>query len=205
MKKIKARVVNTHENIRKLYSIYTPEFFKNHKINKAIPNKVLRAYFKKVKGYVLEGYVVHLPLSYGTIAVEGYRPPVVTKIPNGHGGYRLKGLTINWGKTRDLWEVDKGMLEKKQCVYNTNEATDGFQYKLVLNRNTRYKKGTRFYTSSKMKIAIKEIIQSGNWQIFPRTLKQDVDFVKRFTTEGAANRMQYRNYLESINKNNETN
>jgi hypothetical protein len=56
-----------------------------------------------------------------------------------------------------------------------------------------------------MKVAIKEVIRNGNWQIFPRTLKQDVDFVKRFTTEGSKNRMKYRNYLQSINKNNETN
>lgn len=87
--------------------------------------KIAHTFMKFIMTKIFDGEIVRLPANMGSIGVRGQRlTPTI-----GEDGY-VKGLPIDWGQTRKLWERCLECKEKKQLVFHFNEHSNGVMYKI---------------------------------------------------------------------------
>lgn len=126
----------THKNIRDSY-------FEEYKDNVENPvsyatfSQVIQLFFVFLLSKVFDGEEITLPCRLGTLYIRG----VKEKVRFDDNG-KVVGLSVNWKKTKDLWEANPQAKIEKKLIYNTNEHSSGIRYKFVWGRNrvlTQYK------------------------------------------------------------------
>ena len=86
-------------------------------------------YNKFLMDKVLEGNEITLPSRLGTLCIIGKKQNISFD-ENG----KVKGLAPDWVKTKQLWDSNALLKEKKQIVYHTNNHTDNTRYKFFWSK-----------------------------------------------------------------------
>ncbi len=114
------------KNIRTSYRQYKKECEEVVDIKTYID--IATRYIKFLMEKVVEGYEVTLPSRLGSLKIVGTKQEI--RFEEG----KVKGLSPNWKRTKELWESNPEAKEKKQLVYNTNEHSDGIRYKYIWSK-----------------------------------------------------------------------
>lgn len=125
-----------HKNIR---SSYLEEYkdVVEKPVSYSTFNQVIQLFFVFLLSKVFDGEEVTLPCRLGTLYIRG----VKEKVRFDENG-KVLGLSVNWRKTKELWDSDPQAKAEKKRVFNTNEHSSGIRYKFVWGRNrvlTQYK------------------------------------------------------------------
>lgn len=125
-----------HKNIRDSYNEEYKDVVEKP-VDYATFSQVIQLFFVFLFTKVFEGEEVTLPCRLGTLYIRGIKE----KIRFDKDG-NVVGLSVNWRKTKELWDSNPEAKEKKTRVFNTNEHSSGIRYKFVWGRNrvlTQYK------------------------------------------------------------------
>lgn len=125
-----------HKNIKNSYL----EEYKNeveNPVSYTTFNHIIQLFFVFLLSKVFDGEEVTLPCRLGTLYIRG----VKEKVRFDENG-KVLGLSVNWRKTKELWDSNPEAKLEKRRVFNTNEHSSGIRYKFVWGRNrvlTQYK------------------------------------------------------------------
>lgn len=113
-----------YKNMTDSYSTYKDKWK-----DEVIPIKlfiILTGLFMKfiMKKVIDDSDEVVLPFKTGVLSVVGIRQKLWVD-ENG----KIRGLSPNWRKTKELHDTCPECKKKRQIVYNTNEHSDGIRYK----------------------------------------------------------------------------
>lgn len=117
------------ENLRKSYVFYKE--YADQPVELKLYLELVSLFIKFVVTKVLEGFRVELSggNSLGVLYIEGQHQNVRI----GQDG-EIKGLSVDWKKTKEHWESSDEAKEKRQKVYNFNEHTNGIIYRFVWDK-----------------------------------------------------------------------
>lgn len=135
---------------------------KNNKMNKSLgitdiyryyrqenPDGVLRKEFTEIilgfnkfmANKVIEGGCVQLPERLGSLECTGVKiKPSLDE--NGN----IQGLCPNWKKTTEFWNSNPEAKERKEIIFNFNEATQGIRYSVRWSKNKVFVKNKEYYS-----------------------------------------------------------
>ena len=99
--------------------------FAKQVFNKRVYTDVMKDFLAYLGDTLIETGKVVLPKKMGNIEIEG-SPQKISYDEEGH----LKGLSIDWKATRELWNEDEEAGKNKQYIYHLNENTNGIKYKI---------------------------------------------------------------------------
>ena len=102
--------------------------------------EIAQGFIKFLMNLVLEGNEIVLPARLGTLAVFGRVQKL--KIEDG----KVKGLSPNWAKTKELWKISEDAKNRKQLVYNSNEHSDNRRYKFLWSKRRSVVENKILYT-----------------------------------------------------------
>lgn len=125
-----------HKNIRDSYFEEYKDVVENP-VSYSTFSTIVQLFFVFLFSKVFDGEEVTLPCRLGTLFIRGTKE----KVKFDENG-KIKGLSVNWQKTKALWDSNPTAKEAKQLVYNTNEHSSGIRYKFIWSRNrvlTQYK------------------------------------------------------------------
>lgn len=94
-----------------------------------------------IRDCILNGEQITLPQNLGTIQVAGRE----LKIQVGENG-EMKGLTVDWGKTKRLWKECEECKSKNQKIYLFNEHSDSVRYRIYWLRANMKMFNKQYYT-----------------------------------------------------------
>lgn len=115
------------KNIRTSYKQYKKECDNTVDIKTYID--ISTRYIKFLVDKIEEGYEVTLPSRLGTLKIVGTKQQIRFDKDG-----KVKGLSPNWPKTKELWNSNPEAKAKKQIVYNTNEHSSGIRYKYLWSK-----------------------------------------------------------------------
>nr|DAE86540.1 MAG TPA: hypothetical protein [Caudoviricetes sp.] len=99
--------------------------FAKQVFNKRVYTDVMKDFLAYLGDTLIETGKVVLPKKMGNIEIEG-SPQKISYDEEGH----LKGLSVDWKATRELWKEDEEAGKNKQYIYHLNENTNGIKYKI---------------------------------------------------------------------------
>ena len=99
--------------------------FAKQVFNKRVYTDVMKDFLADLGETLIETGKVVLPKKMGNIEIEG-SPQKISYDEEGH----LKGLSVDWKATRELWKEDEEAGKNKQYIYHLNENTNGIKYKI---------------------------------------------------------------------------
>ena len=119
-----------HKNLK---DAYQEEYLKNTDNPNAVDYNlfkgIVQLFFIFLLKKIFDGDEVTLPARMGTLFIRG------TKEKPRLEGNEIKGLSINWGKTKALRNSCPEAMEKRTRVYNTNEHSSGIRYKFIWSKS----------------------------------------------------------------------
>lgn len=99
--------------------------FAKQVFNKRVYTDVMKDFLAYLGDTLIETGKVVLPKKMGNIEIEG-SPQKISYDEEGH----LRGLSVDWKATRELWKEDEEAGKNKQYIYHLNENTNGIKYKI---------------------------------------------------------------------------
>jgi len=143
--------------IRELHSNYKNRV--DDPISKEELKTLLSLYNDVVGEKLLDGSTVVLPNGLGKLVIEGNKPKV--KVEQG----KVKGLSIDHKKTKELWADCEECKERKQLVYHENLHSDGYIYRIKWKKKNVYgiyKFFYEFFPNRKLKRSLAKNILNGS-------------------------------------------
>lgn len=118
-----------HKNLN---SSYKEEYVNKveNPVSYATYKNIIQLFFAFLMNKILEGDEITLPCRLGTLSVRGVKEKVIIGEDN-----KIKGLSVNWAKTKLLWDSNPQSKLEKKLIYNTNEHSSGIRYRFVWGRN----------------------------------------------------------------------
>lgn len=126
------------QNIRSSFKSYKKESLNPVDIKTYI--KLTTGFIKYIMNFVFEGNEIVLPARLGTFCVLGKKQKL--KIEDG----KIKGLSPNWVKTKELWKNSEDARNRKQLVYNTNEHSDNYRFRFRWSKKRSVVENKTLYT-----------------------------------------------------------
>ena len=114
------------KNLRDSYNFYKRDSKNPVDINTYLLIAV--GFIQFLMSKVFSGDEVVLPARLGTFKVAGKKQSL--RFEDG----KVKGLSPNWAKTKELWDKSEDAKNRKQLVYNTNEHSDSIRYKFLWSK-----------------------------------------------------------------------
>lgn len=130
-------------------------------VSKSQYRKINEEFNKFMINKCLQGYKINLPCFLGTLQVNGKKmKPYVSE------DGKIRGLSIDWVKTIELWNNNPEAKKKKTKIYFTNPHTDGVSFKWFWSKLSPVEtKRIDFFTFSATrtnKRAVARTIKEGN-------------------------------------------
>lgn len=124
IKKVKESRIASITNSYGIIDYYKYYRQSNNNINRKLYLKIVKAVSDKIIYYILKGYVIKLPYSFGTISL--IKSP---KIIKNYGNKLSYSTKVDWKTTLELWQKDsQAYKERKVIKFNTE-----FTYKIKHN------------------------------------------------------------------------
>ena len=114
-------------NLRESYKLY--KILSNDTISRKEYLSITQDFMKFIASKLLEKGEVVLPERLGKLQIQGRKSKI--KIDENN---KIKGLSPDWGKTRELWDSDPIAKKDKLIVYHFNEDTNGVRYKFLWSK-----------------------------------------------------------------------
>lgn len=122
---------------RYVFSFYKKYYKNTEDISRRVFSDISNMYVKFLISKVIEGKEVYLPQNCGRLSIVGTKEKVkIDKEGN------ITGLSPNWRKTKELWDISEEARKNKKLVYNTNEHSEGIRYRFKWHKrnvNAYYK------------------------------------------------------------------
>lgn len=124
----RVREIKTY-TISTSYTHYTKKIketpFAKKVFNRRLYTDIMKDFLVYLGDTLIETGRVVIPKKMGEIEIQG-TPQKITYDEEGN----LRGLSVDWKATNELWKEDPETKAKKQYVYHLNENTDGIKYKI---------------------------------------------------------------------------
>jgi hypothetical protein len=144
-------------NLRQSYRFYQKHV--EEPVDIKIYLEIVHGFLKFIMQKIFDGKDVKLPCELGAIGVRGKKiKPYI-----GTDG-EIKGLSPNWRKTKELWDKDEKAKLEKKIVFDFNEHTSGFRYKIIWWKKRMKFKNKMVYSlrfSRPNKRALHKLIKQG--------------------------------------------
>lgn len=95
-------------------------------VSKTIYLDIVNEFFKFIMSLILKSEHIKLPYTTGSILIRGIKVR-----PRLDAEGQIKGVSPNWPKTMKLWDRDAKAKEEKKVIYDFNEHTNGFRYRIT--------------------------------------------------------------------------
>lgn len=119
------------KNLRQSYKFYKELSYTGEttKLELNVYLEIIYGFIKFIMRKVFEGHDVKLGPgdSLGAIGLRGKRQKFYIDKETGH----VRGLAVDWKKTKDLWAESPEAKADKTLIYCTNEHTGGLRYSIV--------------------------------------------------------------------------
>jgi hypothetical protein len=128
--KRKSKITNSY-GIIDYYHYYRKD---NTNINRAMYLKIVKAVSDKIIYYILKGYLIKLPYSFGTI--------LLIKSPKNIDNYGNKlsySTKVNWHETLKLWQEDTQAYQDRQVIKFNSEYTYKIKHSNIFNSPSNLK------------------------------------------------------------------
>lgn len=119
---------------------------------------IVNGFMKFIMAKLFHKGEVMLPERLGSIDIIGHKPTV--EIVDG----KIKGLSPDWAKTKQLWESDEEAKVAKTLVYHFNEDTAGVRYRFRWSKNRVLVSNKTLYSirmSRENKRALSALVKQG--------------------------------------------
>lgn len=126
------------KNIRNSYKDYKKKSDNPVDINTYIT--LTTGFIRYLMNLIFEGNEVVFPARLGTFSIVGRKQKL--KIEDG----KIKGLSPNWAKTKELWKSSEDARLRKQLVYNTNDHSDNLRFKFMWSKKRSVVENKTLYT-----------------------------------------------------------
>lgn len=126
------------KNIRDSYKSYKKSSDNPVSINTYI--ELTTGFIKYFMQLIFEGNEIVFPARLGTFSILGKKQKL--RIEDG----KIKGLSPNWVKTKELWKISEDARLRKQLVFNTNEHSDNLRYKFTWSKKRSVVENKTLYT-----------------------------------------------------------
>lgn len=126
------------KNIRNSYKDYKKKSDNPVDINTYIT--LTTGFIRYLMNLIFEGNEVVFPARLGTFSIVGRKQKL--KIEDG----KIKGLSPNWVKTKELWKSSEDARLRKQLVYNTNDHSDNLRFKFMWSKKRSVVENKTLYT-----------------------------------------------------------
>ena len=119
----------THYGMQDYYKFFKSQY-PDLDISRSQFNKIISEFNKEYSQYLIENLEVNLPFRLGRLEmIKNKRGVYLDK-----NGNVINNKPINWKATKDLWESDPKMKEKKVLVRHNNTHTGGYVFKIKYNK-----------------------------------------------------------------------
>ena len=152
----------------KFYGIkdsYAPYFYStaSQPISKTDYVDICERYMKFLMNKIQEGHEVTLPQRLGFMKIVGKKESISFDEEG-----KIKGLSPNWKKTKELWDSCSPCKEKKQLIYNENTHSSNIRYKYFWSKKTSYVSNMSLYSliisRSNKRAVYKNIMEGKEYQ-----------------------------------------
>jgi hypothetical protein len=103
--------------------------------------KVVHLFMKFIISEVLKGERINFPEKMGSLEVKGAKQKLWVDKDG-----KVRGLSPNWRKTKELWDSNEKAKQEKTLVYNTNEHSDGVRYRYSWRKRGHHFKNGALYS-----------------------------------------------------------
>lgn len=126
--------------------------------------KIVSGYGKFLTQKLLDGNTVSLPERMGQLEFLGRKVK-----PSLDENGQVKGLSVNWKATNELWNGCEECKERKDKIYYFNEHTHGIRYRLKWSKKKVFVSGKEYYSFklsfSNRKLFKQAILDGGEWPV----------------------------------------
>lgn len=143
--------------LNEMFRVYISKYTKKELLaQKNVPTKVYKDVLKECNTEMMrlimeENVEFKMPLRLGSLRIRRYKYNPLFK----DGSVNPKAQVVDWNKTREWWkELYPGKTIKelktvfnKPVIYNLNEHTDGWRFRLYWNRRTSNVKHVKVFTA----------------------------------------------------------
>lgn len=93
-----------------------------------------------VRNKIIEGHHVSFPEKVGSMYIMG--SPVHPKVDEWG---KIRGLSVDWKATKEMWSRDPQKKEEKKVIYHFNEHTNGIRYRVRWSKKRMFIRNRDFY------------------------------------------------------------
>lgn len=131
-------------NARTSFKFYLINKTDTKKVEEKVYIEIIYAFFKYMIEQVFIGKRIPIPCNLGSLQVVGKQRELKINEETGE----IKGLPVDWKKTRELWDNCTECGQRQDKVYHLNEHTNGVTYSFKWNMKNISSSNGRLYSLS---------------------------------------------------------